>query len=146
MTATDANGAMTDHTGLRVMGTEECLERLGGAVIGRVAFVHDGDIVLLPVHHVLDGTDVCFRTSGNSKIEAAADHDPMSYEVDDYDVSTRAGWSVTVTGIASVVYDADVEAALEADDRVPWTVGDPATSVWIRIRPDAITGRELLPA
>ena len=53
---------------------------------------------------------------------------------------------VTVAGIASVVYDADLEAALEADDHVPWTVGDPATSVWIRIRPDAITGRELLPA
>ena len=91
-------GAATDHSGLRVMGTDECLERLGSTVIGRVAFLHDGEVVLLPVHHVMHGSDVCFRTSGSSKIEAAADHDPMSYEVDDYDVETRSGWSVTVTG------------------------------------------------
>ncbi|MFW5474938.1 hypothetical protein ACOCJ5_16640 [Knoellia sp. CPCC 206450] len=49
-----------------------------------------------------------------------------------------------MTGIASVVDDEEAEAALEAADRVPRTVGDPATSVWVRIRPDAITGRELL--
>lgn len=138
--------AATDHSGLRVMGTDECLERLAGTVIGRVAFVHDGEVVLLPVHHVMHGTDVCFRTSGSSKIEAASDHDPMTYEVDEYDVSTRAGWSVTVSGTASILYDDDVIADLESRDAAPWTIGDPEMSVWIRIRADAITGRELRPA
>ena len=138
-------GSATDHTGLRVMSTDECLERLASVVIGRVAFVHAGEVVLLPVHHLMHGTDVCFRTSGGSKIEAAADHDPMSYEVDEYDVTARAGWSVTVTGTASILDDDDVVAGLESRDTAPWTIGDADMSVWVRIRADAITGRELRP-
>lgn len=141
----DVNAA-TDHSGLRVMGTDECLERLGSTVIGRVAFVHDGEVVLLPVHHVMHGSDVCFRTSGGTKIEAAADHDPMSYEVDEYDIEARSGWSVTVTGTASLLDDDDVVADVESRDRAPWTIGDPSLAVWVRIRPDTITGRELRPS
>lgn len=136
----------TDHSGLRVMSTDECLEHLADSVIGRVAFVAAGEVVLLPVHHVMHGTDVCFRTSGSTKIEAASDHDPMSYEVDAYDVSTRSGWSVTVQGTASIVDDDEVVADLESRDAAPWTIGDPAMSVWVRIRAEAITGRELRPA
>ncbi len=137
--------AATDHSGLRVMTTDECLERLGGSPIGRVAFVQGGEVVVLPVHHVMHGTDICFRTSGSSKIEAAADHDPMSFEVDDFDVATRSGWSVTVAGVAALLDDDEVVADVEGRDPMPWTIGDPSMSVWVRIRPDSITGRELRP-
>lgn len=135
----------TDHSGLRVMGTAECLERIASTPIGRVAFVRDGEIVLLPVRHVVRGLDVYFQTSGGSKIEVAADHDPMGFEVDSYDASAATGWSVAVSGIASVVDDEQVTAELVALSGDPWPIVDVAAAVWIVIRPDQISGREVLP-
>lgn len=137
----------TDHSGLRVMGTDECLERIRSTAVGRVAFTRDGKIVVLPVHHVVRGMDVYFRTSGGSKIEAAADHDPMGFEVDVYDASAATGWSVALSGTASVVDDDETAAELNGLDRRPWPISeaDVGDSVWIRIRSDEITGRELLP-
>jgi len=141
----------TDHSGLRVMGTDECLERIRSALVGRVAFSRDGQVVLLPIHHVLRGMDVYFRTSGGSKIEAAADHDPMGFEVDGYDSLAATGWSVSVSGTASVVDD-ELARELSGLATEPsgaggafWPIGDPDSAVWIRIRSDQISGRELLP-
>ena len=39
----------------------------------------------------------------------------------------------------------DRPADVEGRDPMPWTIGDPSMSVWVRIRPDSITGRELEP-
>lgn len=135
----------TDHSGLRVMSTSECLERLASAGIGRVAFVRAAEVVLLPVHHVVHGVDVYFRTSGASKIEVAADHGAVGFEVDDYDPGTVTGWSVSLSGTATLVDDDDLVRALVHLDATPWPVGDATDSVWVRIRPDEISGRELLP-
>jgi len=136
--------APTDHSGLRVMSTEESLHRLASAGIGRVAFVRSGEVVLLPVHHVVHGMDIYFRTSGASKIEAAADHRAVGFEVDEYDRSTVTGWSVTVSGSASLVDEDELVSELARLDSAPWPVADATDSVWVRIRPDEISGRELL--
>ena len=135
----------TDHSGLRVMGTAECMERLSGAGIGRLGFILDGEVAVLPVHHVVHGMDVFFRTSGASKIEAAADHGAVGFEVDDYDRATVTGWSVTLSGTASLVDDDELVTELQGLDSAPWPVGDATDSVWVRVRPDSISGRELLP-
>ncbi|WP_353950222.1 pyridoxamine 5'-phosphate oxidase family protein [Knoellia sp. S7-12] len=137
--------APTDHSDLRVMSTDECTGRLATAGIGRVAFVRSGEVVVLPVHHVVHGLDVYFRTSGGSKIEAAADHSQVGFEVDDYDRALLTGWSVSLTGAASLVDEDDLIRELADSDPTPWMVGDPNHSVWVRIRPDQISGRELLP-
>lgn len=139
-----ALGTPIDHTGLRVMPLAECLERLDHAPIGRLAFSRQGEIIVLPVHHVLRGSHICFRTSGGSKIEAAADHDPVGFEVDAFDPDTHTGWSVTVSGTASVVGDDAVVAELVALDRNPWHVGESEVDVWVEIRCDEIAGREIL--
>ena len=135
----------TDHTGLRVMSTAECMERLSGAGIGRLGFVLAGEVAVLPVHHLVHGMDVYFRTSGASKIEAAANHGAVGFEVDDYDRSTVTGWSVTLSGTASLVHDDALVAELAGNDAAPWPLGDPTDTVWVRIRPHEISGRELLP-
>jgi len=139
----------TDHSNLRVMSTDECLTRLASSAIGRVGFVCDGEVLVLPVHHVIRGTEVYFRTAGGSKIEAASDHSPMGFEVDGHDDSTHAdsapqGWSVTVTGAASVVDDDELVSELEDLHGSDWLVGDPDAQVWIGLRSHTIAGRELL--
>ena len=45
--------AATDRRGLRVLGFEECLQRLHDAPVGRVGFLRDGEIAILPVNHVV---------------------------------------------------------------------------------------------
>lgn len=134
----------TDHAGLRVMGLEECLTRLGEAPVGRLAFPLDGEIAVLPVNHVLRGMDVCFRTSGGSKIQAAVDGDAVSFQVDDWDPVARSGWSVLVHGTASVVTDEDVVTALAASARPSWVHLDPRSTRWVRVSTRQVTGRMIL--
>lgn len=137
--------APLDHSGLRVMSTSECLAHLASTAIGRVGFTHDGEVLILPVHHVVHEGVVHFRTSGGSKIEVAAGHGPIGFEVDDYDQSAGSGWSVALTGVASVVDDDAVLAELERAHGHVWVVGDASAQAWVRIQPNSITGRELRP-
>ena len=124
------------------MGLDECLERLAEAPVGRFAFLLDGEISVLPVVHTLDGVDICFRTRGDSKIEAAVDKERVAYEVDDWDAGTRTGWSVLVQGTAVIVSDASDLKRLEGNARRSW-VDLKGSYTWIRVRTQSITGRAL---
>ncbi|HEV2374570.1 MAG TPA: pyridoxamine 5'-phosphate oxidase family protein [Streptosporangiaceae bacterium] len=131
-----------DHAGLEVLGFEECLIRLASVPVGRVGFVTDGELLILPVNHVVDGQDLVFRTAQGSKLSAAAGQDKVTFEADAYDDRTRAGWSVLVTGRAELVYE---EAEVERLGQLglhPWprTVERP---FWARIRPSSVTGRQI---
>lgn len=130
----------TDHTGLRVMGIDECLERIASVRVGRLAFHLDGEIAVLPVVQVLDGVDVCFRTAGDSKIQAAIDHARVTYEMDAFDAETRSGWSIVVNGNAVVADEEDTRALTDGSGR-PWVPDEGL--VWIRVRTQSVTGREL---
>ena len=75
-----------DHSGLGVLSREECLRRIRTARVGRVAFVENGEPVILPVNHGLDGDAVVFRTAPGSKLTAAENDEPVAFEVDAFDV------------------------------------------------------------
>lgn len=133
----------TDHTGLVVLDLDECLGKLLEVPVGRFAFQLDGELSILPVAHTLDGVDVCFRTAGDSKIQAALDRDPVAFEVDHFDGSTRSGWSVLVQGTATVVDDETDIRRLDLAARAPWIPPREGPSTWVRIRTQSITGRAL---
>ena len=61
----------TDHAGLEILPVDECLRLLASVPVGRVGFVADGEVVVLPVNHFVDGQDVIFRTAHGSKASAA---------------------------------------------------------------------------
>ena len=131
----------TDHAGLEILPFDTCLELLAAVPVGRVSFVADGEIVVLPVNHVVDGQGLVFRTARGSKLSAAEGQDLVAFEADGYDERTRSGWSVLVNGRASAVYE---EAEIQRLSRLglhPWvtTVYRP---FWIRIQPSSITGRQ----
>ena len=65
---------------------------------GRVGFVAEGEVVMLPVNHLVDGTDVVFCTAFGSKLAAAECQNVAAFEADHYDRQTRSGWSVLVSG------------------------------------------------
>ena len=134
----------TDHTGLEVLDLDECLAKLVAVPVGRLAFHLDGELTILPVVHTVDGVDVCFRTTGDSKIQAAVDRDPVAFEVDQFDASTRTGWSVVVQGTALVVDDESDVRRLDQVARAPWVPPHPGPSTWVRVRTQSITGRALV--
>jgi nitroimidazol reductase NimA-like FMN-containing flavoprotein (pyridoxamine 5'-phosphate oxidase superfamily) len=127
-----------------VLTLEECLSRLRSAPVGRLAFVHDGGPVVLPVNHRVDGTTIVFRTTWGSKLQVARAAGAAAFEVDDFDPGTRTGWSVLVRGTVSAVYEAHDIERYQALGVPAWT-GIDSDSVWAALRPDEITGREITP-
>jgi uncharacterized protein len=133
-------GHPTDHAGLETLPFDTCLRLLASVPVGRVGFYSDGELVVLPVNHALDGQDVVFRTAAGSKLSAAEGLSLVAFEADDYDQQTRSGWSVLVNGRAEVVYDETEVQRLSGHGLHPWvtTVDRP---FWIRIRPTSVSGR-----
>ncbi len=133
-----------DHVGLEILPPDECLRLLASVPVGRVGFVADGEVVVLPVNHVVDGQDVIFRTAHGSKLAAAEGQNRAAFEADHYNEQTQAWWSVLVNGRAEVMdAEADIERLSLSLSRLgvyPWVTAM-RHPFWIRIRPASVSGR-----
>jgi uncharacterized protein len=135
-------GHPTDRAGLEILPFDVCLRLLASVPVGRVGFFADGEVVILPVNHIVDGQDPVFRTARGSKLSAAEDQNLVTFEADEYDEETRSGWSVVVTGRAEVVYsEAEVER-LSRRGLHPWVTAV-ERPFWIRIRATTVSGRQI---
>lgn len=134
--------AGTDHAGLAVLTFAECLELVATSGVGRVAFMADGEIEVLPVNYTIDGPAIAFRTSAGSKLEAASARAVVAFEIDAYDEQQRTGWSVVIKGRAEVVADPDVIGHLEASGLRPFATSVPKPE-WVLIHPNTVTGRRV---
>ena len=126
---------------LEILPFDECLRLLASVPVGRIGFIADGELVILPVNHVVDGHDVAFRTARGSKLSAAEGQNLATFEADHYNEQIRSGWSVVVTGRAEIVdAEADVQRLVRRGLH-SWvtTVQHP---FWIRIRPTSVSGRQ----
>ncbi len=85
----------------------QALALLAKAPFGRVVFSHQALPAIRPVNHLVEaGGDVVIRThTGMALLGRAALSEVVAYEADDLDPDTRTGWSVVVTGTASLVSD-----------------------------------------
>jgi nitroimidazol reductase NimA-like FMN-containing flavoprotein (pyridoxamine 5'-phosphate oxidase superfamily) len=130
-----------DHAGLEILPFDRCLELLTTVRVGRVSFFAEGEIVVLPVNHVMDGQDPVFRTAPGSKLSAAEGQNVVAFEADEYDERTRSGWSVLVNGRARAIYE---EAEIRRLSRLGLQTWVTAVDrpFWIRILPTSISGRQ----
>ena len=130
----------TDHAGLEILPFDECLRLLASVSVGRIGFFADGEVVILPVSHVVDGQGLVFRTARGSKLSAAEGRNLVTFEADEYDEQTRSGWSVVVTGRAEVIYeDAEIQRLSRLGLHTWVTAAE--RPFWIRIRANAVSGR-----
>jgi nitroimidazol reductase NimA-like FMN-containing flavoprotein (pyridoxamine 5'-phosphate oxidase superfamily) len=134
-------GHPTDHAGLEILPLDQCLRLLGSVPVGRVGFFADGEMVILPVNHVVDGQDLVFRTARGSKLSAAEGQGLVCFEADHYDEHSRAGWSVVITGRAELVYEESEIERLSRHDLHPWVTAV-ERPFWIRIRATSVSGRQ----
>ena len=132
----------TDRSGLEILPFTECLRLLASVPVGRIAFHADGEVVVLPVSHLVDGQDIVFRTAAGAKLSAAEKADIVAFEADDYDAQARSGWSVVVNGPAEILYGSAETQRLDGLGLRPWpTAVD--RPFWIRIRPTSVSGRQI---
>jgi uncharacterized protein len=129
----------TDEAGLEILHLGDMFRLLATAAIGRVGFVADDEVAVLPVMFQVDGQDLVFRTHAWSKLANMEVGRYVCFEVDSYDPATRTGWSVVARGLAEKESEAAC-ARLDAPGLNSW--GGPAQDrLWMRIRPTSITGR-----
>jgi nitroimidazol reductase NimA-like FMN-containing flavoprotein (pyridoxamine 5'-phosphate oxidase superfamily) len=132
--------AQTDHAGLEVLPFGACLDKLASVPVGRVGFLSAGEVVILPVNHVVDGQSVVFRTAEGSKLASTGVGYAVTFEADSYDEAAEEGWSVIVHGDADVVDDDAEISRLDGLGLRSW--GHAERPYWIRIRPLSVSGRQ----
>ncbi|MET8748906.1 pyridoxamine 5'-phosphate oxidase family protein [Streptomyces sp. NPDC004667] len=82
----------------------ECRRLLNTHGVGRIAvFTPEGPAVL-PVNHLVAGSDIAFRTSAEAVTTRAAGTE-VAFEIDDIDDVTASGWSVLAVGEPAAVTD-----------------------------------------
>ncbi|MER5667722.1 pyridoxamine 5'-phosphate oxidase family protein [Streptomyces mirabilis] len=134
---------MNPNDGFRELDREECLRLLERAPIGRVVHTRHALPAVLPVNFCLDiDSAVLMRTSADSELAAAIDGVVIAFEADEVDATARSGWSVVVTGRATVVTDPVEHGRLARSGPRSW-VASPQ-EVFIRIEPELVTGRQLV--
>lgn len=133
-----------DAAGLEVLTEQDCLALLAEHPIkvGRVAFLHAGFPVVLPVNYRMDHGTAVFRTGLGTKLDSAASGSPLAFEVDHVDPQWREGWSVLLQGRGEEVVAPAELRKLHQLGIEPWSPGE--RSRYIRLRPERITGRRIV--
>lgn len=124
------------------MSRTECEEMLSRALIGRMGVLSAGEPLILPVLFAYAKGAVVFRTAPGEKLDAVWVNASAAFEIDNWDVSTRTGWSVLVRGRTETVHDESEVAELESIGLASWVPALQPTT-WVRIRPMEITGRRI---
>lgn len=133
----------SNGNGLIELSRDECLRLLGTAHVGRVGLSMRALPVVLPVNFVLDGESVVFRTGAGTKQQAAVSNTVVAFEVDHVNPLYHSGWSVLITGVATLVTDPQELARLATLPIQPWAPDGRGN--YVRIHADHISGRRLRP-
>jgi uncharacterized protein len=134
---------MYPNDGFRELNRDECLRLLTKVPVGRIVHTRNALPAVLPVNFCLDGDGaVLLRTSAASELARAVDGSVVAFEVDEIDTTKSAGWSVVVTGRATVIDDpAERERLIRTGPR-SWAPS--VDEVFVRIDSELVTGRELV--
>lgn len=117
----------------------ESLRLLGGAPFGRIVYTIRALPAIVPVRHLVDNGMVVVRTHVGADCAGAV----VAFQADEIDSVAESGWSVTVTGVARRVLDAD--EILRYESALDPFVDMPNVEV-IKIYPEIVSGYELVSA
>jgi uncharacterized protein len=133
----------TDQAGLEILHLGDMFRLLATVPIGRIGFIADDEVAVLPVRFLVDGQDVVFRTYAGTKLSNIEVGRYVCFEADSYDAAARTGWSVVARGLVEKESEA---ACLRLDGPGLESWGETGQDrLWMRIRPTTITGRRIAP-
>lgn len=84
---------------------------------GRLAFMADGKVEIIPINYIFDGEKLYFRTAPGAKLLAAESRATVAFEADG--ILPDEGWSVVVRGTVAPVVEDDV-AYVRGLGLAPW--------------------------
>ena len=119
----------------------ECLSLLADGVIGRVIFTDHALPTVQPVNYLLDGEEIIFRTANGSKLAAATRNAVVAFQLDEFDMTARSGWTVLGVGEAYEVVNPARLAELADLQPDPWVREHDAHTLSIPLT--IVTGRRL---
>ena len=119
----------------------ECLDLLGTAVIGRIAFTEGALPAVQPVPFAVRDRELFIPTLRGSKVAAASRGAVVAFEVDHFDPADRTGWNVTVVGPSRVVSDPREVLALDELGARPWPPVD--SHCYVAVRISLVRGRRI---
>jgi nitroimidazol reductase NimA-like FMN-containing flavoprotein (pyridoxamine 5'-phosphate oxidase superfamily) len=132
---------------------DECLRLISPGGIGRIGFQSRYGPVILPVNYKLHDGVVVFRTAEHNSLDEdlqtgiAGGEFKVAFEIDEFDLTARSGWSVLVRGSAHRVRPGSERESAEAVGVEPWPGGDRELFMSITpTTPGHVTGRRLTPA
>ena len=134
-------GTAAPRPALETMTAAECRAHLANGGIGRFLFAASRGPVAVPVNFAMLGDDVVFRTDDRTAAAGAIGQHKVSFDVDHIDEALSEGWSVLVSGTASILTRPDDLRAASRLGIQPWAGGDRGT--YIRLVTAEITGRRL---
>ena len=92
--------------GLERLDEDECLRLISPGGIGRIAYTGQYDLTVLPVNYKVHDGAILFRTSEDSltaedlRTGIRRSEYRVAFEIDEFDLQTREGWSVLIQGPA----------------------------------------------
>ena len=135
---------------LRAVTRGEALSLLAGTSLGRIVFTENAMPAVRPASHLVEDGVIIVRSHDGSavvpvgageRIPGAGRETVVAYQADDIDIGTRLGWSVVVTGPATLVLNpAEVERYSVV--LAPWTSA--GAGQLIRVHPGIVTGYRLV--
>ncbi len=130
--------------GLELLTEAEAVQLLALGEVGRVGITMGALPAIFPVNYRLIDGSIMFRTAPGSKMAAAAAGAVVAFEVDDYQLADRSGWSVLAVGPAQLVDEAEATRLVLAERLEPFADGQ-RTAV-VRIDPVFVSGRRIVHA
>jgi len=128
--------------GLELLTEDDARGLLASGEVGRIGITIGALPAIFPVNYrIIDGA-IVFRTAPGSKLSAAAEGAVVAFEVDDYQLADRTGWSVLAVGRSEVSHDRDV--AFKALNALLEPLADGHRSALVRIEPTFISGRRIV--
>jgi uncharacterized protein len=128
--------------GLELLTEDQSWGLLRTGEVGRIGITVGALPAIFPVSYRLVDGAIYFRTAPGSKLAAATRGAVVAFEVDDYQLAGRSGWSVLVVGTAEVIDDLAVTLHVLDAGLVPLADGD--RTALVRITPTFVSGRRIV--
>jgi len=135
-------GLMIVDEGLELLTEDEARGLLAMGEVGRIGITLGALPAIFPVNYRMIDGSIVFRTAPGSKMSAAAEGAVVAFEVDDYQLANRSGWSVLAVGRAEVIHDLAMSFKV-LDARLEPMVDGTRTTI-VRIEPTFISGRRIV--
>ena len=119
----------------------ESLRLLSSVPVGRLILTIGALPTVRPMNFAVIDDHIVLRTAADSAISRKVDQAVVAFEADELDGESGSGWSVTVTGRATQVTDADAISRYRTMPLSPWAPGD--RDHFVAISTELVEGRRI---